>query len=155
MKNKGFTLIELLGVIVVLTIISLITIPIIDVALNKGKDGLSETQKNQVIKGLKDYYISNPDALNSIMLNETKCVSVSFLQENGYLPSSIVDPKTGNGILEVCIHKMCTHQTFTTKNGDVVCEVSDISLLKDGDLSKYNENPVHWKYQYSVNTNDD
>lgn len=105
MGNKGFTLIELLGVIVILTILSLITIPIIDRSLNQGKEGLSKTQERQIINGLKNYYAEHVSELNDI--NE-KCMTVSDLQANGYLPASIKDPKTNDEIdkeTKVCIKR--------------------------------------------------
>ena len=42
--KKGFTLAELLGVIAILGIIAMITVPVIDRSLNQGKSNLSETQ---------------------------------------------------------------------------------------------------------------
>ena len=155
MNNKGFTLIEILGVIVVLTILSLITIPVIDVALNKGKEGLSETQKNQVIKGLKDYYTENPSGLNSVSDDSSHptCISVTTLQEAGFLPANIKDPKTDLVISDVCVYKECTHELFKkTDREEMVCEVDNINLLDGEDVGKYNENPIHWKYKYSVKT---
>ena len=57
--KRGFTLAELLGVIAILGIIAMITVPVIDRSLNQGKSNLSETQEQQLIKGLKDYYAEN------------------------------------------------------------------------------------------------
>lgn len=110
MKNKGFTLIELLGVIVILSILSIITIPIIDNSLNKGKENMSETQKQQLIKGLKDYYADPkyPDRLskfNEISTTEVCKKVYEDLQQGGYLPADIVDPKTNDGYTEVCVKK--------------------------------------------------
>ena len=104
MKNKGFTLIELLGVIVILSILSIITIPIIDNSLNKGKENMSETQKQQLIKGLKDYYADHLSDFNAISTTEV-CTTVEALQKGGYLPADIVDPKTNDVYTEVCVKK--------------------------------------------------
>ncbi len=106
MNNKGFTLIELLGVIVILTILSLITIPIIDRSLNQGKENLSTAQHQQLIKGLKNYYAEHVSELGGI--SSTGCKSIRELQSDGYLPASIKNPKTDEDInleTKICIKK--------------------------------------------------
>ena len=101
MENKGFTLLELMGVIALLGIIALIAIPAIDETLNNSKDKLSKTQENQIIKGAKDYFVEHPNELpcndeehdvdNSCSLMVQK--TIKELQDGGYLPLDIVDPK--------------------------------------------------------------
>lgn len=107
MKN-GFTLIELLGVIVIISVLALITVPIIDSSLNKGKDNISKVQEKQLIKALRDYYASNSKDLSS-MEDGTICKTVKELQNTGFLPEKIVDPKTNHEYtddeLSVCITK--------------------------------------------------
>ncbi len=113
MKNKGFTLIELLGVIVILSIISLITIPVIDSSLNQGKSKLSELQKQQIIKGLKNYYADQAhlSEFNSIVGEE--CKSVESLKAAGYLPANIEDPKNGEDFnVAVCVKKEGNKYTY-------------------------------------------
>ena len=89
MKKNGFTLIELLGVIVILAVIALITIPIIDRSLNKGKQNLDKAQKEQIIKALKDYYASNK------ITGSPACKKISELKSSGNLPDSVKNPLTG------------------------------------------------------------
>ncbi len=118
MKKNGFTLIELLGVIVILSIISLITIPIIDSSLNKGKDNLSVAQKKQVIKALKDYYADHLSEFN--LVSEEACKGVTELQNLGYLPADIKDPKTNEEYtsFSVCVKKTGNKYTYDIKKGD-------------------------------------
>ena len=119
MKNKGFTLIELLGVIVILSILAVITIPIIDSSLNKGKENMSKTQKQQLIKGLKDYYADNLSDFNRISTEE--CKTVRALKKAGYLPANIEDPKTGSTINEettkVCVTKDGNKYEYSVNKG--------------------------------------
>lgn len=91
--NKGFTLIELLGVIAVLAILAIIAIPIVDRSLNESKDGLYETQIEQIIKGAEDYYASN---LTELPQNngETNSITIKELQNAGFLQLDIKNPKT-------------------------------------------------------------
>ena len=51
MNNKGFTLIELLGVVAVLGIIAIITVPVINRSLSQSKENLYDVQIEQIKKG--------------------------------------------------------------------------------------------------------
>ena len=105
--KKGFTLAELLGVIAILGIIAMITVPVIDKSLNQGKSNLSETQEQQLIKGLKDYYAENVREMPK-NIGDKKCLKISDLQNNGYLPLDIKNPSTGDNyssVAEVCATK--------------------------------------------------
>ncbi len=91
--NKGFTLIELLGVIVILGILAMIAVPVIDNSVNKSKDNLYVTQESQIIKGTKDYYAEH---ISELPQNDGDVITITIqeLQEAGYLPLEIKNPKT-------------------------------------------------------------
>lgn len=104
-KNNGFTLIEILGVIVVLSVIALITIPLIDRTINKGKNNLETSQKQQLIKALKDYY---SDYNHSKTMGATSCRKISELMSSGNLPDGVKNPLTGSSYDsedKVCVEK--------------------------------------------------
>ncbi|MBR3363150.1 MAG: type II secretion system protein [Bacilli bacterium] len=106
--KKGFTLIEMLGVIVILSILSLITVPVIEGSLRQGREKLSDIQKGQLIKALKNYYAEDIEKLSEISTdeNEPSCVDSDFLKESGYLPTDLKDPKTGKDLsVDVCCWK--------------------------------------------------
>ncbi len=108
MKNKGFTLSELLGVIALLGIISLITVPAIDRSLNKGKTELYETQIEQLKKGLKDYLAENIKEMPQTT-GEKTCKTISELQSAGSLPLNIKNPQTNEAFSQttkVCVEKV-------------------------------------------------
>lgn len=94
MKN-GFTLIELLGVITILGIVAVITVPIFDSSINENKQSLYNTQLNQIIKGAKSYYSEHLNEL-PVDINERKEITLGELQSKGYLPSDIENPITNN-----------------------------------------------------------
>ncbi len=94
MKYNGFTLIELLGVIVLLGVLALIAVPAIDKSLNSSKDNLENTQETQIIKGAKDYYTEHVSELPQTDGASTS-KTIHELQEQGYLPFNITNPKTG------------------------------------------------------------
>ena len=110
MNKNGFTLIELLGVIVILSVLSLITVPIIDRSLNQGKKNLSDVQKGQLIKALKNYYAENLVEFGSISTdqNNPSCKTIDNLKRSGYLPTDLKNPKTGSDLSEdikICAYK--------------------------------------------------
>ena len=95
--KKGFTLIELLGVIAVLGILAIIAIPIVDRSLNESREGLYETQIEQIIKGAEDYYTKNLDKLPQND-GDTNEITVKELQDAGFLPLDIKNPKTNENV---------------------------------------------------------
>ena len=110
MRKSGFTLVELLGVIVILSVLSLIAIPVIDRSLNQGKDNLSSVQEKQLIKALKNYYAENISKYSKIStdVDNPSCETIGDLKSFGYLPTDLEDPKTGSPLSEdikVCAYK--------------------------------------------------
>ena len=87
--KKGFTLAELIGVIVILALISLVTIPAVSNTLKKNRKKLCETQKNNIIAAAKSYGADNLFSLDSI--SEIK---LSTLIRYGYIDDKIENPVT-------------------------------------------------------------
>ncbi len=108
MKNRGFTLAELLGVIAILGVIALITVPAINRSLDSGREDLYETQIEQIKKGGEDYYTEHLDELPQ-SVGDTACQTIETLQKNGYLPVDIKNPKTDENfsqLTEVCVERV-------------------------------------------------
>lgn len=93
MKKNAFTLAELLGVIVILALISLITIPSISGTLQKYKKNLCDAQLNQIISAARNWGADNILSLPSD--GGTKKVTVSTLAKYGYIDDEIKNPVTG------------------------------------------------------------
>ncbi len=107
MNKKGFTLIELITVIALLAIIALVAIPAVDRALKEGREKLSNTQINQIVKGAKEFFADNIYCLpggnaSKCQIDSSSCptfsqtatitqIGVSCLQTAGYLPANITD----------------------------------------------------------------
>lgn len=84
MNKKGFTLIELMAVIVILSIIALITTPIVINTISSVRNELSKEQKQIIINaarmwGVKNLSvddnnnpIKNSEIINSITINDLK-----------------------------------------------------------------------------------
>lgn len=108
MKDNGFTLAELLGVIAILGVIALITVPAINRSLNQGKDDLYNTQIEQLKKGAQDYYTEHLDEMPET-INSSSCKTIDELQEGGYLPLDIKNPKTDENFsltTKICVKKI-------------------------------------------------
>lgn len=105
--KKGFTLAELLGVIAILGIIALITVPAINRSLSQSREELYKTQIEQLEKGAQDYYTEHLDEMPSVV-GEDACKTIDELQKNGYLPLDIKNPKTDKAFpltTKVCVLK--------------------------------------------------
>ena len=81
--KKGFTLAELLGVIIILGLVGLISLPAVTESLNHYKNKLCNTQVSYMISAAKnwgsDHLLELPDE------EETKTIKVSDLIKQGYL----------------------------------------------------------------------
>ena len=94
MKNKGFTLVELLGVIVILGILAMVTVPIVQRTIIDSTNQTYDEQITSFERAAKNYVAKN-------IYEMTKCqtescqITLRELQENGLLPSgNIKNPKT-------------------------------------------------------------
>lgn len=96
MNKKGFTLAELIGVIVVLSLICLITVPAITSVLKTNKKSLCETQLKNVLAAAKSYASEN---LLSMPISDeegknTRTITIQDLIDNGYIEGNIQNPVT-------------------------------------------------------------
>lgn len=96
MNKKGFTLAELIGVIVVLSLICLITVPAIASVLKTNKKSLCETQLKNVLAAAKSYASEN---LLSMPISDeegknTRTITIQDLIDNGYIEGNIQNPVT-------------------------------------------------------------
>lgn len=91
--KKGFTLAELLGVIVILSLIALITVPAITDTLQNYKIKLCNTQLEEIISAAKTWGADNLVKLPSSE-GQTKTVSLKTLSDYGYIDAVIQNPVT-------------------------------------------------------------
>ena len=89
--NKGFTLIEMLGVIGVLAIIGLISVPVVTNVINQSSNTLDNNQKTLIENAAKNYAMTNAFNLSS-------CVDVSTLKEEGYLENINIKDSKDNSL---------------------------------------------------------
>lgn len=91
--NKGFTLAELLGVIVVLALISLVSVPAVSDVLKKNKVRLCETQLENIKIAAKNY---GADHFYDLPVDDgdSLVISLKDLTSNGYIDGNIKNPVT-------------------------------------------------------------
>ena len=101
--NKGFTLIEMIAVVVIVSLISLLTVPaIINQISNKKSDVKSTTE--EMIYQAAELYMQNNIETYSKSQGETYTIRLDELVNSGYLSSPIIDYETGNEIsLTKCV----------------------------------------------------
>jgi prepilin-type N-terminal cleavage/methylation domain-containing protein len=96
--KKGFTLIELLGVIVILGIIGMITVPIIQGTITDSRNKAYQDQVASVEKAARNYVASDLYNITSQCEASTThktTVTLDILQQKGFLESGdIKNPNT-------------------------------------------------------------
>lgn len=96
MKNKkGFTLVELLGVIVILSMIVLVTLPALITTLTNSEERQIEEFEKSVYLAAESYFQMNSELFPQLSISGGKAyVPISTLIEEGYIKDTLVDPRT-------------------------------------------------------------
>ena len=115
--KKGFTLIELLGVIIILTILTLIVFPnIIAYIYRFNYTNNMEANKEIILSAAKLYVADNLSEV-SVSNGFEYCVSLSKLVDDGYLKSpvkySTVDDATGSYSVRVIYNKNYSYEVIS------------------------------------------
>lgn len=122
MNKKGFTLAELIGVIVVLALICLITVPSITSVLKDNKKSLCKTQLDNVIAAARNYASEN---LLSMPANngDTKKITIQELIDSGFIGENIENPVTKENFdteIEITIEKVGKKLDFSFTENEAV-----------------------------------
>lgn len=81
-SNKGFTLIEIIGIVVILAVIMIVTVPMLETTLrNSDKKRIETFKKNLVL--VCDNYIVNNDLLNqsNITIELSELLNQNYIDE--------------------------------------------------------------------------
>lgn len=128
MKKNAFTLIELLGVITLLGIIALITLPAVDSQIKRAKEKGYETQRNTIITAARNY---SKDIRMNIEDNTSYTITLDDLKINGYLDFDLKNP-----LSDKCLSNNNIITITRNKNN---YEVSVPKILDDGEKIDCNE----------------
>ena len=88
LNKKGFTLIELVGVIIIISILSLLFFPSLINQFKKTSDNMDETTKKIIIDSTKIYMDNNESNFDK---SKTYCISISTLIDNEYLEDNFTE----------------------------------------------------------------
>lgn len=105
-RKRGFTLIETLTVLVVLSMIAMITTPVVLSVINSSKEGLYDRQVDNIIAAGKSWGQKNMKEMPQ-KENESVYIAVKDLAKSGFIDSEeILDPRNNkemNGCLVITL----------------------------------------------------
>lgn len=129
MKNKkGFTLVELLGVIVILSMIVLVTVPALITTINNSEAKRVEEFDKTIQLAAESYFQINSDSFPQLNSTGGKAfVPVSTLIEEGYLKETTIDPHTNEKI-----NKGASIQALLNPDGTVTYTFVELNLSYQG-----------------------
>ena len=126
MKNKnGFTLTELIGVIVLLGIIALISVPILNKTIKNSKEKAYNAQVKEIVSAAKKWGAQHDSELPKINKNY-KAVSLKELIKEGYLEEDkILDPRNNEDLVEA---GYCVNIKYSSKK--YIYEFSESCMIE-------------------------
>lgn len=138
--KKGFTLIELLGVIIILLVIFIITIPAVNKVIRDSEETIYDTQTNRILNATYDYSLKNLSILPDKY--QKNYVTLAELIHNGYI-DLIVNPNTNKPFpqdylisIENVGSKYRNNYKYAKKNGDYLYKI-EFELMES---ENYNNN---------------
>ena len=114
MNNKAFTLTELLGVIVILSLLTLISGVAITNMVKKSKTELTNAQKESVLYAAQ---LWAEDNLNQLTTNGCITKTVLDLKNSGYLTDLITDSVSINICTQISNNRETPILTYTILGG--------------------------------------
>ncbi len=93
MKNKGFSLVELMGIIIILSLISLLVIPTVDRSVKRFKEEAYNSQIRTIEAAAKDWVTDNL-GLYEVDDGDTVQIILGQLKMQGYIEPDFSNPNT-------------------------------------------------------------
>ena len=94
-SRKGFTLVELLGVIVILSMIVLVTVPALITTLTNSEEKAKEEFEKTMFLAAETYFQKHSELFPQLYESNGKAyVQIRTLIEEGYLKETLIDPNT-------------------------------------------------------------
>ena len=121
--KKGFTLAELLGVITILGLLILVTMPIVTNILKDSKEEAYQKQVDTIEKVAKEWGVENSDLLPE---EGTKVISIDTLISSGKIQNTnVIDPRNNepmNGCVLVKYNSEYNQYEYNYNEDSSQCE---------------------------------
>lgn len=91
--KKGFTLVELVGIVVILSLISILVIPVIENSISNYKNSAYKSQIRNIELASKSYYTDKMLQV-SLKTGSAMFISLNQLEFEGYIENNIKNPIT-------------------------------------------------------------
>ena len=112
MKNKGFSLVELMGIIIILSLISLLVIPTVDRSVKRFKEEAYNSQIRTIEAAAKDWVTDNL-GLYEVDDGDTVQIILGQLKMQGYIEPDFSNPNTNTQFPDdMFINITRTNKTF-------------------------------------------
>jgi len=125
MKKNGFTLIELLAVIVILSVLAVITTPIITSSINASKNAAYERQKEMIVKAAEEYVGENAISYNKNAVCVTKLISEGYLKDDDMKNPSDKNENMKEGCAKTTFNSSGKNYTYEYKKKADCNSISD------------------------------
>lgn len=98
-KANGFTMIELLGIITIIGVLLVMTVPSLTNTLKNSEEKTYENFSDNLLIAAETYVENNPERFPSLKVAGGRAViTVQDLITNGLIKKTVVDPKTGTEV---------------------------------------------------------
>lgn len=119
MKQKGFTLTEMIGVVVLLGLLAIVSLPPILNQIKKSKNTLSEATL-KILSTAAEQHVDEHPTNYPIKDGNVYCITLKTLTDYGYLKSPILDASSGDEINEEENSIKFTINSFNNYNTELV-----------------------------------
>lgn len=118
MENKGFTLVELIGVITLLAVIVLISVPIVNTSIKNTKEKAYKGQVNTIIGGAKKWVVLNgPKNDTSFNITIQELINEALIEDD-----KIIDPRDDSNMIT---NGACVFVNYSSASKSYIYTFSD------------------------------
>jgi prepilin-type N-terminal cleavage/methylation domain-containing protein len=116
-NKKGFTLVELLGVLILIAVIGVITVPTVNRIINNSKSKAIAIQEKEIIKGAKSWAASNPSLVTE---SAPTLIAIQTLIDQNYISGENI-----NAIDNINYSNRCVKVQFNSHYNSYDYTISD------------------------------